>query len=226
MTRFLLVLGLSGCGTGVLDVYEQCDVEVVLAPTEGLPGATVVATGGPFSKAYDTVVTVAGVQAEVDAVERTDCDACDSCRDEANCLACGACTECTEDCSSCLETTTFTVPAAEPGASSVRLLNRFGGSAAVPFTVLGADSGDTGPLDTNDTAPVDTGARHTGDTAGPDTSETGRLHTGDTATHRTGDTAALHTGDTASPSSRDTSAVHTGDTATADTSTTPTGTGS
>ena len=202
---FPLLFLLAGCGVGLSDVYQQCDLEIVLAPDTAAPGARVVATGGPFSEPYDTTVTVAGLVADDLEIERIDCDTCDECREGAECLSCGTCVACVEECAPCVETLAFSVPTgAPPGATTVAVLNAFGGSDAIPFTVLAAP-------DTGDTAPVDTGM-HTGDTAGGHTGDTAASDTGDTAASHTGDTAAPHTGDTAAPHTGDTSAPHTGDT--------------
>jgi hypothetical protein len=214
----LLAVFASACGAGVPDIYEQCDLLGDLAPAEASAGAEVQFTGGPQSDVYDTSVSVDGASAEVVAIDRIDCDACDSCREDFECLACGTCVDCVEACAPCVETLTFRIPADAPaGPTSIAMLNRYGGTPALPFTVIGAeDSADTGIADTGATdTSVDTGstsdtsAPHTGDTAPTDTGDTGAQHTGDTGTR---DTSPADTGvsDTSSP--RDTAPVHTGDT--------------
>jgi len=49
------------------------------------------------------------------------------------------------------------VPQATPGPTTLRLYNTFGGTEAIPFTILGGDTGaqdtaDTGGSDTSDTS--------------------------------------------------------------------------
>jgi hypothetical protein len=210
------MLALSACGTGIPDFYAQCNITVDLAPAEARVGDQVIATGGPFSDEYDTRLTINGVRAEIDLIERTDCDACDLCRVDSDCISCGTCTACTDVCATCVPTMTFTVPdAVPPGQVSLVVLNRYGGSRAVPFTVLD-DGADTAPNDTAASDTSDTALSPTGDTATPGTTDTLDTSTRDTGTRDTGNTGGLHTGDTGSKTTTsptgDTGALHTGDT--------------
>lgn len=183
-----LVLGaaLWGCTPPELDIYEQCDLDVVLEPTAAERAASVVATGGPYAQPYDTTVQVGGVATTVDAYQRWTrrrteedgetvetlvlsdeaCDACDTCRLEAECTSCDHCHACEVDCADCVETLTFTVPDAAPaGPTSVIVLNGFGASRPVGFTVLGADLPTTASTAHTGRATGDTaGAAATGDT--------------------------------------------------------------
>ncbi len=156
-------LWLAGCAPGVTPPVLTCTVEGALDESEGAPGDEIVVTGGPFSEAFDTTVRVAGFPADVLSVERTDCAFCDECIDASTCSSCTQCDACDDLCDLCVETTTFVVPDVEAGATSVVLVNRWGSTVALPFTVLG--DGDTDDTDGGDT---DTGIPDT-DTDAPDT---------------------------------------------------------
>ncbi|MBX2799077.1 MAG: hypothetical protein KTR31_15480 [Myxococcales bacterium] len=94
----------SGCGATAIDVFETCDLDVVLEPAAASPGEQVTAYGGPYSEVRDTRLTVGGVDAVVVSVESRDdrgkksvdlseaCDLCAACRLTAGCAPCGACT--------------------------------------------------------------------------------------------------------------------------------------
>ncbi len=133
----------------------------MVEPASGFPGDTIVATGAPFSEAYDTLILVGGFRATVVDVDREQCTKCDTCRDEAGCGGCKS------DCADCEETVEFTLPAATAGETTLTILNQFGGSEAIPFTMLGVDTGADTAADTSDTA-ADTG--ETADTGQADTS--------------------------------------------------------
>ena len=154
------------------------------------------ATGGPFGQSFDNIVQVDGVRAEVEATDQqpvTDtggvpvdplaCETCDQCRTRNA----GHCNRCKTQCASCIETLTFVVPVKAAGPASVVVMNVFGGSDPVPFTVDALpDTGSTGLGDTgSSTSTGSTGILPT-DTAPP-------AGTGSTA-----DTAVIDTTDTAS----------------------------
>ena len=178
-----LTLVLATCAPAVPDIFDECDLVISLEPPAARPGDTVVATGGPFSEAYDHVVQIGGVAAEVVAVER--CLECLSCRenDPGLCLACGPCIDCDALCDACEPTLSFVVPdAVVPGSTTVIVLNAYGSSSAVPIEILGAtDTSDTS--DTSDTGIVDSAILDTG-SARDSASDTGAVDTGfvDTAT--------------------------------------------
>ncbi len=191
----------AACSPGGIDLFERCDVELSLAPTAAYHGDMITGLGGPFTETYDTFVDVAGSQAEVASVDRIGCNTCDTCRADMGCLDCGVCPDCKEDCQSCSQSITFSVPTnAHVGATSVLVINRYGSSAPVPFTILSQDTGATELTDSATTLDSVPGV-HTGDTSA---GETG--HTGDTAavtlpgdtgpTVDTGQIVSLHTGDT------------------------------
>jgi len=143
---------LGGCGVVQVDIFEQCTIDAVLEPSAAFAGETIVATGDPFSQPYDTLITVGGERAEISAIDRSQCTRCDTCRAENGCGGCKSA------CADCVETVTFELPEVDPGPTTVRLYNAFGGTEAIPFTVLGGDTGaahtaDTGQSsDTSDTA--------------------------------------------------------------------------
>lgn len=194
------LLWLLGCGTAVLDEFENCSLDATLDVAVAAPGDVVVATGGPQFSTFDTAVRVGGLDAEVVEVERTlGCELCDQCRFEAAaCTQCGFCPACDEACAvpvadtgatpaappeaGCLETVSFVVPDLPPGTAQVVVVNSFGMSAPTPLEIVG---GITSTASTGETGTTATGA--TGDTGSP------TLPTGDTSTTETG----LETGDTA-----------------------------
>jgi len=195
---------LSSCTGASVEVFEQCTVEVRLSDDRATPGTSIVATGGPFGEAYDNVVQVDGVRAEVESTDQqpvTDtggapldplaCESCDQCRTRNA----GHCNRCKTQCASCVETLTFVVPVKDAGPGSVVVMNAFGGSEPVPFTV------DALP-DTGSTGGTGLGGTGLGGTGSPtSTGTTGILPT-DTAppagTGITADTTVIDTTDTAS----------------------------
>ncbi|MEZ4316519.1 MAG: hypothetical protein R3F61_03415 [Myxococcota bacterium] len=183
MTALLLILGCTPIQTGS---YQVCDLTLSPEPAAAFPGETVVVTGGPLSAAFDLHVTVAGIAADVQSIERTECDACDQCLLDNDCLACGTCLPCTQTCSTCVETTTLVVPDAPPGDTRLSMVNVFGTGVA-PFRVRGLHTGSTGDTAVPDTDLPDTAQS---DTSTPDTDT-------DTDTPDTGaDTQAASTADT------------------------------
>ena len=198
----------TGCGNTAFDVFETCSIQVALDRTEGAPGAIVTAAGGPFSEPRDTRVELGGEPVTVLAIEQADgeedrteaCDACALCREEASCGPCGSCPgrgmeparrrECFGDdseatfvpgsCDLCVEQMTLEIPTHPSGPTHMWIVNRFGTSELVPFTVLSPDTGDTNTGNTNtgdtNTGDTNTGDTNTGDTS--DTSDTGSTNTG------------------------------------------------
>ena len=172
------------CETEATGYSLNCDMPApALAPADGAPGATIIATGNAYTEVHDTVVTVGGEAASVLDVERADCDACDECRVNAGCTSCDDCDDCASDCLTCVETVSFAVPDLPTGAYPVTVTNLHGQSANAAFAVTAApvtddtgDTGDTGDAenteDTGDTSALcgsgGSGApAETGDTAEP-----------------------------------------------------------
>lgn len=240
------LVALTGCGPSLLDQHETCELELSTEAPEAAPGDTVVLTGGPQTRAYDTRVEVGGIPAEVVEVTRsTECSSCDDCRVEAECLACGYCAgeileetrraQCFGDpfagtggvCGDCVETVSFVMPELPPGPTTVVVLNANGASEPQAFvvratepTVPTAETGLAGP--TGDTAitPTTPPTGDTGPTVPSPTGGTGRA-TADTGL-LTGDTGGFATGDTGTTT---TPPLDTADTApTADTASPATGT--
>lgn len=176
----LLLLG--ACDEPVDVILETCSVDAALSSTEGAPGDEIVISGGPFSAGYDTTVRVGGVPADVLSVDREECALCDECVASAGCNPCGTCSDCAELCDLCVETTTFAVPDVAAGPTTVVLVNLWGSTEALPFTVLGGgDTDDTDPGDTDTGIPdTDTGAPDT-DTGTPADTDTGTPADTDTA---------------------------------------------
>ena len=146
---FLLALvasaGLTACNDDNDITFEQCELDLELAPATAAPGDAVTATGRPQSERLDTAVRVEGVEAEVVSVERTAaCSACDACRESetVDCGACETCEACASECADCAEVTTFTVPDVPAGPVSVVVTNRFGTSEPIPFEVQDAPTED------------------------------------------------------------------------------------
>jgi hypothetical protein len=170
MTLPVLMGWLSGCATGTVDVFQTCELEVALLQTTIAHGATVNASGGPYTNVRDTRVLVGGVPAEVVSVSRVDCEVCDQCRLDPDCAPCGPCfgieltvdakDDCFGDgladppippaCDICVETMSFVVPTGAPvGTTAVYVVNANGASGLVPLEVLG------GAVDTSDTSDTD-----------------------------------------------------------------------
>lgn len=168
--RLLPLLALSACALVSQTSYPTCDLEAALDQPEARVGDTLIATGGPFTVDWDTLVEVGGFQAADVAVSRSaECTLCDACigDPDAECDACGACDVCAALCDPCVETVTFVVPSGVSGDVGVVVVNGFGSSAAAPLRVLAdtsdadtsASDTDTSPSDTDagaDTAPTDT----------------------------------------------------------------------
>ena len=190
----LLTQVLVGCGGSNPEVFATCEVDLALEPSQGFPGDEVVASGGPFSERYDTVVAIDGVSADIVDIDRVDCSTCDTCRFNNGCATCGRCFACEDACASCEQSLTFTVPEVDAGVRVVNVRNRHGESPFVEFLVLG----NTGTADTQATS-------NTGDTA-----STG--HTADSASHTADSAPTNDTASTAETSSTGATAA-TGDTA-------------
>jgi len=130
-------IALLSCAEPEMPEFHQCLLEATFSVEEGPPGTTVLATGGEFSVDYDTTVLVDGAPAEILEVQRINCAFCDGCRDsiEPPCNACEECEGCTVSCEECEQTVSFVIPEVPPGEVSVVLMNRFGASGPLPFTV-------------------------------------------------------------------------------------------
>ncbi|NCG21636.1 MAG: hypothetical protein GWP91_21690 [Rhodobacterales bacterium] len=221
-TSLLLAVSLIGCGGGVVEGFEQCAIDAMPVPATGTPGDTIVLKGGPFGESWDNLVQIDGAPAQVQSTEQTErldsegvvieanaCDRCDNCREREA----GHCNRCEAACLNCVDTLTFTVPDTAPGAHSLQVVNRWGGSDFVAFEVQGlatTTSGDTGlsttglnSSSTGDTGVTATGLTSTGvilgtaDTAISTTSTGGgTANTADTSTFDTADTQLPDTGNT------------------------------
>jgi len=148
MLTALLILTL-GCTTTTTTTVSVCTLEVTeTTPAEAAAGESVVLTASPTTTVFDSLVTVAGVSADITDITRTECEACDACREVNACLACGDCDVCDVSCAAeCVETVTFTMPSVGVGVQPVQLLNAYGASQPVDVTVLDVAS-DTGDTDT------------------------------------------------------------------------------
>lgn len=164
----LALLNQAGCEDSSYAVSLRCDVLLTEAsPPTAAPGAAVTITGSPMTYVWDTAVYVGGARAEVTEVEREGCDDCDTCREDEECTSCSDCDACDAACAEeCVETTTFVVPALEPGETWIRLYNVHGQSAALPFVVEGA--AETG-ADTSETGTSETGSDTSETSSGSDT---------------------------------------------------------
>ncbi len=136
---------LTACDTESGTAVATCPLEApAAAPETAAPGETVTLTTRPLTEAYDTVVTIGPVRAEVVSVDRATCDACDTCRVAAGCSDCGSCDACVTDCATCVETVSVLVPDIAEGPADVVVRNARGASAAGQLTVTAApdDSGE------------------------------------------------------------------------------------
>ena len=191
ISRAIALFGLSltaACDTSTTSVSLRCDVLLSSeAPQQAAAGDAVVLTGTPFTTIWDTSVYLDQTRARLLDVSRDDCDTCDTCREDYDCNACGDCDACDTICTeSCVETTTFEVPAVAPGVYDVTLVNVHGVSAPVPLTIPApAETGETGETghDSGETG------QETGRDTGPETgAETGRETGRETATETGGET--------------------------------------
>ena len=104
----LALTALVGCGTATFDIFETCELDAEVVPLIATAGEEVVVTGGPFIDFFsqdggserDTIVTVAGLPAEIVSVTASgsegddpaaDCIECQTCRLDAGCPPCGRC---------------------------------------------------------------------------------------------------------------------------------------
>lgn len=156
------LLLLLACNPLSVIVYDVCELQLQADVASPRAGAPVTFTGGPFSEAYDTVVSVDGTAVDVDGIERTNCTACDACRANAECTTCGDCIGCRADCASCEQTLSITLPTVASGRVPVAVSNRHG--AGVVFLEIAGTSPNTGdtasPMPSGDTgsSTADTGS--------------------------------------------------------------------
>ena len=167
----IALLAVLACNTTAPVEFATCDIQLSPTPEEANPGDVIDLVGGPASVPFDTVVTIAGLDAEVVDITREGCQFCDACRSDNGCLSCqGTCIACEELCAAdCIETTRVQVPPAAPfGETSIAIVNTFG-TGTTPFLVLGAPptpTGDTGQTPaTGDTSGADTSGADTSDTS-------------------------------------------------------------
>jgi len=104
-TTCLLLLLHAGCASSAIELFEQCEITIVVTPESASAGAEVTARGGPLTDVRDTQVRVGGFTAEVLAVDANTtipkdtatvdltslCNECQTCRAEALCAPCGRC---------------------------------------------------------------------------------------------------------------------------------------
>ena len=149
----VLLCLLWGCGTTIIDRFEQCSIQGALNTEQAVPGDIVVVSGGPFGETWDNVVEVAGFDAEVVAsvrAERVDesgevievgaCERCDTCRIRAT----GHCNRCYQACGNCVETLSFIVPEVEAGSTTVVVVNQAGATSPIPLEIISSTASDTG----------------------------------------------------------------------------------
>jgi len=122
----LTALLLCACPEVETTQFELCSLQITLDTTTTAPNETVLATGGPFTDVYDTVVEVGGHDAQVLSVEQRDCDTCDLCLVAAECNGCEPCDSCSEMCLDCVHQLSFVVPELEPSLTTVNVINRYG----------------------------------------------------------------------------------------------------
>ena len=148
---FALLAPLSACAATAVPTSLRCDLSLASAtPAAAAPGEAVVIAGTPFTTAFDTVVLLGGLPAEISLVDRTSCDACDTCRAESTCTGCSDCDACDATCTdTCAETITITVPVGAPvGATTLTVRNAHGEGRGLAFEVLPSAPGDdTGASD-------------------------------------------------------------------------------
>lgn len=133
----LLPLALVACDTNNNQDFEQCELDLELAPSAAAPGATVDAIGRPMSDVLDTVVSIDGVDAEVVDVSLPEsCEACETCKTDAECGVCETCEACASECATCAPTARFIVPDLAAGDVGIVVANRYGTSLPLAFEVL------------------------------------------------------------------------------------------
>ena len=142
---WFIVALFTGCITETTTELETCDLTIDHPETEFVAGDSVLITGTPFTTVLDTSVRFSGVDADVVAVNRTDCTLCESCRVSAGCSACDTCVACVTSCEPCEETTQLTIPDLEAGKYTVVFRNQYGQSIPSQWTILQpSDNFDTG----------------------------------------------------------------------------------
>jgi hypothetical protein len=155
----------------VIDIFDQCDLDFELDRQEASTGDLLLATGGPVSQDWDTVVQVGGRIADI--VESERCDACLSCRTDAVCLACGTCSDCEDICAECTPSIQFRVPEIPAGSTNVVILNGYGGTRPIPLNILGEEFTWDSASDTGRDTASDTGSDTASDTGSDTDSDTG-----------------------------------------------------
>jgi hypothetical protein len=180
----------------LVELFEQCTLAASLDQQSGVPGQTIVVTGGPFGETWDNLVKVDGTLADVvettqterldesgETVEAEACERCDACRERAA----GTCNRCYQACGNCVETLSFVVPDVSGGDTSVLILNGNGGSEPAPFTVDDTTSSGTSGTPTTATGTTTTAPTSTGTTPTSAVTTTGATTSSTTGT--TTDTA-------------------------------------
>lgn len=141
----LALAPLAACAATAVPTSLRCDLSLdAVTPAVAAPGEAVVITGTPFTTAFDTVVLVGGVPAEISLVDRTTCTACDTCRSENNCTGCSDCDTCDITCAdTCAESITAIVPAGAPlGPATLTVRNAHGEGRGLSLEVVAVSAAD------------------------------------------------------------------------------------
>ena len=155
----MFCLLLVSCSESIEASISRCDVLLdTTDPVSAEPGSTVLAYGNPLTDKADTALFLGPIRADIQSVERQNCESCDACRIDMGCSDCSDCPPCAPTCNDeCTETIAFTVPEVDAGVQELLFYNAHGSSNTLSFEVLESSSEDT-PEDETEPSNDDTGS--------------------------------------------------------------------
>ena len=139
-TRILLPILLSSlisCDEDIIVEETYCALEITELPAlESEQEQNLYAH--PLSEVWDTFLSIDGKQAEIIDINRSGCSTCDTCRIENQCNQCEECTICDTSCieEQCIEVLHFITPTLSEDSATLRLINKYGQSAAYTVEVI------------------------------------------------------------------------------------------
>ena len=158
----MFCLVLVSCSESIDPSISRCDVLLETTdPVSAEAGSTVLAYGNPLTDKTDTALFLGSSRADIQSIERQNCEDCDTCKLEMGCSDCSDCPACAPTCNDdCIETILFTVPEVDAGVQELLFYNAHGSSNTLSFEVLESSNEETTEDETepsnNDTgAPID-----------------------------------------------------------------------
>lgn len=120
---------LTACETTEVSTATRCDIEIEsISPEILIAGESATIVAYPLTETWDSLVELNGVEADVSALNKDNCEACEECRITYECTECGYCSDCQDSCLECTHSLDVIVPQDISGQVQVVIFNAHGSS--------------------------------------------------------------------------------------------------